>query len=273
VEGSEQGFERLWWGFVLAAAALAAFVLVERRMESPLLPFDLFRRRNFSVANAETFLVYGSLGGLFLFLPIYLQFLGFTPFEAGLFSVPPSIVLILLAARFGALADRHGPRLYLTLGPAAFGVGALLLLPISSRDEFWTYGIAAIAFQSIGLAMLVAPITATSIASAPERYAGIASGVNTTLSRLGGLLAVAVIGLVISLVFESNGGTESAVPLAVGQTDAALRDASVSAFRAGMAVAVGLAFAGAVLGAVGISNADARRNAEHEPDSVDAGER
>ena len=107
----------MWWGFALAGLALAAFVLVERRIAVPLLPFELFRRRNFSVANAETFLVYGAISGLFLFLPIYLQFLGFTPFEAGLISVPPSILLIMLAARFGGLADRHGPRVFLTLGP------------------------------------------------------------------------------------------------------------------------------------------------------------
>ena len=120
--------------------------------------------------------------------------------------------------------------------------------------------------------MLVAPITATSITSAPEQFAGIASGVNTTLSRLGGLLAVAVIGLVITLMFEANGGTETAVPLAVGQSDPELRDASISAFRGGMLVAAGLALGGAVLGGIGVSNAVARRNAEHVPDASAAAE-
>jgi hypothetical protein len=129
---------------------------------------------------------------------------------------------------------------------------------LDSRSNFWTAGVAGLALMSLGLALLVAPITATAIASAPERYAGIASGVNTTLSRLGGLLAVAVIGLAVTLVFDSRSGHRG-VPLAVGQKDPALRDASVAAFRAGMLIAAGLAFAGALVGAVGISNAEAQR--------------
>ena len=258
VQGSENGFGDIWWGFAIAAGAFAAFVVVERRAREPLLPFGLFRRRNFAASNVETFLVYAALGGFFLFLPIYLQFLGFTPFQSGLVSVPASVAMLLLAARFGALADRFGPRAFLTAGPALFGAGMLLFLPVTSKHEFWTYGLAGVALFSLALAVFVAPITATAISSAPERYAGIAAGVNTTLSRLGGLLAVAVIGLAISLVFDANGGREGAVPLAVGQHDPALRDASVAAFRAGILIAAGLAFIGAAVGALAVSNADAR---------------
>jgi EmrB/QacA subfamily drug resistance transporter len=262
VQGSEHGFAGVWWAFVVAAAAAVAFVVAEQRSSAPLLPFELFRRRNFTGANLETFLVYATLGGFFLYLPIYLQFLGFTPLQAGLVSVPTSIVMLFLAARFGALADRYGPRAFLSAGPVLFGAGILLFIPITSKSEFWTYGIAGVALYSIGLAMFVAPITATAISSAPERLAGIASGVNTTFSRLGGLMAVAVMGLVISLVFDANGGTASAVPLAVGQHDPGLRHASEVAFRSATLLAAGLAFAGAALGALVISNADARRESE-----------
>jgi hypothetical protein len=102
--------------------------------------------------------------------------------------------------------------------------------------------------------MMVAPITATALKSAPERYAGIASGVNSTVSRLGSLVAISLIGLVITLVFEARTDDADAVPLAKDQVSLELRDASVSAFRAGMVLAAAFAFAGAAVGAVGISN-------------------
>ena len=227
-----------------------------------MLPFALFRERNFAAANAETFLVYAGLYGFFVFFTLYLQFLGFTPFEAGLLNIPSSIVMILLAARFGALSDKHGPRLFLTVGPALIGLGTLVFAVVDSRSEFWTYGIVGILLFSLGLAMMVAPITATALKSAPERYAGIASGVNSTVSRLGSLMAVAVIGLVIGLVFDANTDAPDAVPLAVDQTAPDLRLASVDGFRAGMVVAAALAFAGAAVGAFGISNREARGEIE-----------
>jgi len=111
---------------------------------------------------------------------------------------------------------------------------------------------------ALGLAMLVAPITATALKSAPQEAAGIASGINSTVSRLGSLLTVAVIGLVISLVFESRVGDSGAVPLARGQADEALRDASIDAFHIGMLLAAGLAFAGAAVAALWISDREAR---------------
>jgi EmrB/QacA subfamily drug resistance transporter len=258
VEGAERGFGELWWSFVVAVAALGAFAVVERRVAEPMLPFALFQRRNFAVANAETFLVYAALYGFFVFFTLYLQFVGFTPFEAGLLNIPSSLIMILLAARFGTLADRHGPRLYLTIGPALIGLGTLVFLPVETRSDFWTFGIAGLLIFSFGLAMMVAPITSTALKSAPERYAGIASGVNSTVSRLGSLIAIAVIGLVIGLVFDARTDAEDAVPLAVDQTDPELREASIDGFRAGMILAAALAFAGAAVGAAGISNREAR---------------
>ena len=258
VEGTDRGFGSIWWAFVLAVASLAAFVIVEQRVAHPMLPFALFRERNFAAANAETFLVYAGLYGFIVFFTLYLQFLGFTPFEAGLLNIPSSLVLILLAARFGGLADRHGPRLYLTVGPALIGAGTLVFCLVEEKDQFWTYGIVALLLFSFGLAMMVAPITSTALKSAPERYAGIASGVNSTVSRLGSLVAVALIGLIISLVFEGRTDVADAVPLAKDQTLPELRDASIAGFRAGMVLAAAFAFAGAAVGAVGISNREAR---------------
>jgi EmrB/QacA subfamily drug resistance transporter len=258
VEGADRGFGELWWAFLVAAAALSAFAFVERRVSEPLLPFELFRRRNFAVANAETFLVYAALYGFLVFFTLYLQFLGFSPFQAGLVNIPTSAVMILLAARFGALADRQGPRLYLTAGPVLIGAGTLVFTLVAEKSDFWTAGIGGLALFSLGLAMLVAPITATALKSAPQAYAGVASGVNSTVSRLGSLLAIAIIGLVISLVFHGQVDNADAVPLAKEQRASQLRDASRDGFRAGMLLAAGLAFAGAAIAAVGISNREAR---------------
>ncbi|MBA3330888.1 MAG: MFS transporter, partial [Actinobacteria bacterium] len=234
------------------------------------LPLDLFRRRNFAAANLETFFVYAALGGNFVFLTLYLQFLGFTPFEAGLFSIPTSAIMIALATRFGSLADRHGPRLYLTGGPVLIGAGTLLFLLLEERSDFWTFGLAGLVLFALGLAMLVAPITSTALSSAPEQYAGIASGVNQTVSRLGNLLAIAAIGLVITLVFEASGGSEEAVALAAGQREPELRAASIDAFRAGMVVTALLAFAGAIVAGLGISNAEAERVRQSEAEPAPA---
>jgi MFS family permease len=240
-------------------------VWVELHADEPMLPFELFRRRNFAFANLETFVVYGALYGQLVYVQLYLQFLGFSPFEASLLLIPGSLIMIALASRFGSLADRHGPRLYLTLGPFLVGVGILLILPVAERSDFWVAGTASIIVFSLGIAMLVAPITATALKSAPSEYAGIASGVNSTVSRLGNLIAIALIGLVISLVFSAQVSSEDAVPLEKDQSGAELRDASIDGFRAGMLVAAGLAFLGAGVAAVGISDREARGQEVSEP--------
>jgi EmrB/QacA subfamily drug resistance transporter len=270
VEGAEDGFADYWWAFLVAALSLGAFGVVERRTTEPMLPFELFRRRNFTAANLETFLVYAALQGNFVFVILYLQFLGFSPFQAGLLEIPTSLIMIALAARFGALADRLGPRVFLTAGPALLGVGTLLFLLVDEQSDFWTAGIAGLVLFALGLAMLVAPITATALSSAPPEYAGIASGVNSTVSRLGGLLAVAVVGLVIALVFEAQVAETDAVPLAADQTESELRDGSIDAFRAGMLVVASLAFAGAAVGAFGISNTQAEADGATAPEPAPA---
>ena len=153
-----------------------------------------------------------------------------------------------------------GPRLYLTVGPSLLGVAALLFMAVDTKSKVWYIGLPALGIFSFGLAILVAPITATALKSAPEKYAGIASGINTTFSRIGNLLAVAIVGLVVTVVFESNGGSSADVPLAKDQARTALRDASLDAFRAGMAVVAALAFAGAaVVGDLHLEPRGARR--------------
>ena len=257
VQGGEEGFGSAWWALLVAAAALGAFFAVELRSREPMLPLRLFRRRNFAASNLETFFAYAALGGMLLYFALFLQFLGFSPFEAGLINIPTSLVMIGLSTRVGTLADRFGPRLFLAVGPALIGAGMLFYLPLAEKSDFWLFGIPGLALFSVGLALTVAPITSTALSSVPGELAGVASGVNQTVARLGGLLAVAVIGLVVTLVFESSGGAAGAIPLARGQLDPDLRAASLEAFRAGTVVAAALAFVGALVG-LGISNEEAR---------------
>jgi len=267
VEGADRGVAEVWWAVVAAGAALVGFVLWELRAAEPLLPFGLFRRRNFAASNAATFLIYAALGAYLLFVPVFLQFLGYSPFEAGLALTPVSIAMILLATRFGSIADRRGPRLLLTAGPSLVGVGLLLLLPISDMTGFWIWFAPATVALSLGLAMLVAPITNTAISSAPQELAGIASGVNQTVARVGGLLAVAVVGLVISLVFDARTDDPEAQPLPTTAATQEVHDASLAGFRAGMLLSAGLAFGGAAIAAFAISDAEAlgrRRTASGE---------
>jgi EmrB/QacA subfamily drug resistance transporter len=269
VEGQDKGFGEVWWAFAISAPALVAFCIVESRSKNAMLPFELFRRRNFAMANLETFLVYGALYVQLIFTQLYLQFIGFSPFEASLVTIPGSAIMIALAARFGKLADQHGPRLYLTVGPFLVGIGTLLILPVTEKSDFWTWGIVSVLVFALGLAMLVAPITSTALKSAPSELAGIASGVNSTVSRLGNLIAVAAVGVVISVVY--NAQVDHGVPLAKNQVDPALRDASIDGFRVGMIVAAVLAFAGAAVAAVGIVNREDEPAAISEQEPAPAG--
>jgi predicted MFS family arabinose efflux permease len=241
------------------------FVALERRVAEPMLPFDFFRRRNLVSANLETLLVYGALGGMFFYFTIYLQFLGFSPSAAGLANVPGSVMMILLSSKFGKLADEHGPRLFLAVGPALIACGLVLFSFMKTKSDFWHFGVAALAVFSLGLSMVVAPITATALSSASPRYSGIASGLNQTVSRLGNLLTVAALGLIVLVVFHSSGGSGD-VPLARDRHRHEIRSASTDAFRVAMLTAAGLAFAGAAIGAGGISNREARQSREASPE-------
>jgi EmrB/QacA subfamily drug resistance transporter len=267
VEGARHGFADYWWLLIVAAAALVAFVIVEHRKANPMLPLELFKIRNFAASNVATFLVYASLGASLVYVALYLQFLGYSPFVTSLILAPTTILMILLAPKFGALADRNGPRLYLTIGPGLLGCSALLFMAVDTKAKVWYIALPALALFSLGLAILVAPITATALKSVPEKYAGIASGINTTFSRIGNLLAVAIVGLVVTVVFQSNGGSSSDTPLAKDQTSAVLHAASVDAWRAAMAVIAALAFAGAAVGGIFISNREARGEQEAEAEA------
>ncbi|HYN68362.1 MAG TPA: MFS transporter [Ornithinibacter sp.] len=184
--------------WVVSAAAVAGFVLVERRTASPLVPLRLFRSRIFSAANAMTLLVYGALGGVSLFTVLQLQAVGWSALEAGLSGMPVTLSLLLLSSRTAALSARIGPRVPMTVGPLVCAAGALLLLGVGEGATWWNV-LPGMTVFALGLALLVSPLTAAVLAAAPDRTAGVASGVNNAVARAGSLLAVAALPAVVGL--------------------------------------------------------------------------
>ncbi|MCW0215333.1 MAG: MFS transporter [Pseudonocardia sp.] len=175
-------------------AALAAFVLVEHRSRHPLVPPTLFRNPVFTAANVVTLLVYAALGSVFLLLVLQLQIVaGFSPALAGAGLLPVTLVMLLFSARAGALAQKIGPRIPMTLGPLISACGLLLMRRIGP-DASWVLDVLpAVLVFAAGLSLTVAPLTATVLDAAPDRFAGAASGVNNAVARAAGLLAVAVV--------------------------------------------------------------------------------
>lgn len=249
-------------GGVLVALAIglataAVFVLTERRAEQPMLPLSIFSSRQFSAANAVTFVVYAALGGVFFLLVIVLQVvLGYSPIAAGSAALPVTVLLLLFSARSGALAQRIGPRLPLTAGPVLIAAGMLMLSGIETGDAYVTAVLPGIFVYGVGLVFVVAPITATVLAAAPARHAGVASGVNNAVARTAGLVAVAALPLIVGL-----SGTDFTNP-------AALEDG----FQAAMIVTAALSLAGALIAFRFISDdvlEDAEDAAGHNIDHLD----
>jgi EmrB/QacA subfamily drug resistance transporter len=250
VEGPRSGFGSggALAGFALSAVALTAFVMVESRVAEPMLPLSLFRIRELAVANLATFFVYAALGASLFFVVIFAQsVLGYSPMRAGLLMAPVSIALLLLAPRFGRGADRLGPRPFLVGGPVLIGVGLALLSRLDAGSSYWTDVFPPLVVFSVGLAATVPPITSTAIKPAPEGLTGIASGVNTTVSRVGQLVAVAGLGVIIALVYSPDGG-----PFELGARSPDELAEAADAFGAAMLVAAALAFAGALVSGLGL---------------------
>jgi Major Facilitator Superfamily len=179
---------------LVGVGALAAFVAWERRTPAPMLPLDIFASRQFSAANAVTFVVYGALGGSLFLMPIQLQrVVGYSPLASGVALVPITVLMLLLSARSGRLASRIGPRLPMTLGPLLVAAGFVLFTRIGPGASYLVDILPASLVYGLGLVLTVAPLTATVLAAAPAAHAGIASAVNNDVARIAGLLAVAVL--------------------------------------------------------------------------------
>jgi EmrB/QacA subfamily drug resistance transporter len=285
IEQPLRGFgDPLVLGTMLGGAALfAGFLGWESRAERPMLPLGLFRRRNFAVGNVETFSMYGGLGLLSFFLVLFLQQVaGYSALEAGAATLPVTLVMFFLSTRFGALADRFGPRFFMGVGPLVAAAGLALLLRLDADVDYLADLLPALLLFSLGLSMTVAPLTATVLADADESNAGVASGVNNAIARVAALIAIAGVGAVVASAYgsalerelgELAGRSELSGPLAraerqplapvpAGRLPEALRApveeaaqrASVQAFHLGMGIAAALVGLGGALGLAGIRN-------------------
>ncbi|HEX8975812.1 MAG TPA: MFS transporter [Solirubrobacteraceae bacterium] len=189
---------------LLGVLLLLTFVAHEARSAHPMLPLDLFARRNFAVANAQTLAMYGAIGILGFFVTIYLQQVaGYSALKSGVTGLVPTAVMFLLSARMGRLADRYGARPFLTAGPLVVACGFALMLRYGTSVSLFGDVLPALLVFSLGLSMTVSPLTATVLADAREEEAGIASAVNNAIARTAGLIAVAAVGAVVSASYAS----------------------------------------------------------------------
>ena len=272
------GSPQVWAPGLGGLVLLALFVLHERRTDAPMLPLELFKRRNFAFGNVQTFSMYGGLGVTFFFLTLFLQEVaGYNALDAGLAVLPATLVMFALSKRVGRLADRFGPRLFMGGGPLVATAGLLLMLRMDANLSYVSDLLPGLLLFSLGLTLTVAPLTATVLSDADESNAGIASGVNNAIARVAGLVAIAALGAVVASQFASAldqklparlpARTQVVVADARRQTlarvdpavtgrrvAAAVESASVHAFHVGVGIAAGLVALGGLLGLAGIRN-------------------
>ena len=209
--------------------SLVAFLLVESHEENPMVPLGIFRSHQFSGANAVTFAVYAALGTVTFLLVVHLQTdLGYSALEAGASLLPITACMLLFSARAGALAQRIGPRLPMTVGPLVVAVGMVLLGRVEPGTTYWETVFPALLVLGLGLSLTVAPLTATVLGAVDDSHVGIASAINNSVARIAGLLAVAVL------------------PAAAGLTGASGLDLDAG-FSKAMYIAAALAAIGGVL--------------------------
>jgi EmrB/QacA subfamily drug resistance transporter len=284
------GSPGVWLPLAGGALLFAGFIAWEAWSRHPMLPLSLFRRRNFAIGNVETFSMYAGLGLLFFFLVLYLQQVaGFSPVGAGTTTLPVTAMMFLLSTRFGALADRHGPRFFMGVGPLVAATGLALFLRVDADVNYVTDLLPALVVFALGLAMTVAPLTATVLADADESNAGIASGTNNAIARVASLIAIAAVGALVSSSFGATLRDElgpvasrpavsraideaekqplarvsprNAPPEVRARLERASRNASVDAFHMAIGIAAVLVGLGGVLGLIGIVNPRRQVNA------------
>ncbi|HWG73422.1 MAG TPA: MFS transporter [Acidimicrobiales bacterium] len=241
IEGPTRGWTDPVVVIMLGAAVAAggAFVVLERRVGSPMLPLGIFASRQFNAANATTFVVYAALSGALFLLPTELQVAGgYSPAASGLALLPVTAIMLFGSAPSGRLSARIGPRLQMGAGPLIVAAGLALLSRAATDASYATGVLPGVVVFGVGLACTVAPLTATAMGAAPPGHSGIASAVNNDVARAGGLIAVAVL-----------------PPLAGITGSTYLHARALSAgFRTAVLVAAGVCAAGGVLAALTIRN-------------------
>ncbi|MGH2695367.1 MAG: MFS transporter, partial [Actinomycetota bacterium] len=282
------------------AAATVAFPIMMAKRKNPLVPPSLFRSRNFTVTNISTFVIYGALSVFITFQGLFLiGTLGYNEPAAGIAGLPATLFLVLFSTRFGRLAARYGPRLFMAAGPAIMALGLLYLVRFPSDSEPWVFGtgsaqsilppgdylvdlLPGVLLFGVGLMMMVAPLTTALMTSVPKHNSGVASAINNAISRVGSplvtaLIFVAVVSSFYGAIQERVPGVDTSsprfrqqvAPLNPPEEGAdpvvarAAREASTDSFHLAVVVAAGLMLAGAAVNALGIRNP--KRPAEEEP--------
>jgi EmrB/QacA subfamily drug resistance transporter len=199
--GLIEGPVRDWNGaaiipLILGLFIAVIFVIYEKKTKDPMIPLGLFKSRNFTGSNIMTFAVYGALSGFMFALVIYLQTkMGYSAIKAGVSLVPVTILLLFLSGKVGGWSTKYGPRVFMTIGPILAGTGILLLLNLKPGDSYLTYLLPRVILFGIGLSIMVAPLTTTVMTSVVETSSGIASAINNVVSRVAGLVVIALLGL------------------------------------------------------------------------------
>lgn len=196
----------IWIPGAVGAVLFAWFLLRQRGTGSPLMPLSLFRVRDFGWGNLATLFVYAALSLNGFVVGVYLQQgAGLSATAAGLASLPMTVLMILVSSRAGAWAGRWGPRIFMTVGPAIMAVGALMLLTVSTDFDYWWQVLPAMIVMGLGLALTVAPLTAAILGAIDQERSGIASAVNNAVSRVAGLLVVAMLSTIVGGSLDLGG--------------------------------------------------------------------
>jgi EmrB/QacA subfamily drug resistance transporter len=196
----------IWVPLGVGAALFALFLIRQQRSASPLMPLWLFRVRDFGWGNLATLFVYAALSLNGFVVGVYLQQgAGLSATAAGLASLPMTILMILISSRAGLWAGRWGPRIFMTIGPLIMAAGALMLLLVGADFDYWWQVLPAMIVMGLGLSLTVAPLTAAILGAIDEKHSGIASAVNNAVSRVAGLLVVAMLSTIVGGALDLDG--------------------------------------------------------------------
>ena len=292
------GSVAVWGSLALGVVLLLVFVLIEGRSKQPMMPLFLFANRTFSGVNALTFFLYAGLGAGMLFLSLDLvQAQGYSQLESGLTFLPFTVLMISIARWAGTLADKYGAKLFLTAGPAAAGVGLLMLSFVGQTKgagDYWTSFLPGVLVFGAGMSFTVAPLTTAVMGSVNDEYSGVASGVNNAMTRIANVFANAIFGAVAVLLFtgavrgriegmglspemkqavlaqagnlgnakapagvegvRGDGGKGAAVDGVAARVARAYREGFITVYGDILRMAAGLAFLGAVMGLLFVTN-------------------
>lgn len=277
---------QVYGSLALGGLSLIVFIIIERKSKHPMMPLTLFANATFSGANLLTFFLYAGLGAGMLFLSLNMvQVQGYSQLQSGLTFLPFTILMITLARFAGGLADKHGPKWLLTIGPAVAGTGLLILSFVKQTNgpaDYWTTFLPGVLVLGLGMSFTVAPLTTAVMGAVSDHYSGVASGINNAMTRISGVFANAIFGALAVLFFsgalqkeiaplklpaaeqqsvmkQANNLGNASLPKARGdqhaqQIEKAYHNGFINAYGKIMKISAGLAFLGTLMAFIFIKN-------------------